>query len=235
LLLGVQGCGKSIAAKAVAKEWQFPLLRLDLAAAFGGDTASPETSIRETIAVAESLAPAVLWIDEIEKGFSDSSADPSSSRVFGSFLTWLSEKQSPVFVVATANDVKGLPPELLRRGRFDELFFVDLPSHSERSEILAIHLRKRGRDPLQFPIADLAEEAGRLTGAELEQAVTAALYAAFAAKRDITASDLTNAINETVPLYDTYEERIKELRDWSRGRTRPASIDAKLVDYFDGD
>jgi hypothetical protein len=235
LLLGVQGCGKSVAAKAVAKEWQFPLLRLDLAAAFGSSTSSPEASIRETIAVAESLAPAVLWIDEIEKGFADSGSDPSSSRVFGSFLTWLSEKQSPVFVVATANDVHGLPPELLRRGRFDELFFVDLPTPAERAEILAIHLKKRERDPLQFPLEELAEEAARLTGAELEQAVTAALYAAFADQRELSASDLINAIGETVPLYDTYEERIKELRDWSRGRTRPASIDAKMVDYFSGD
>jgi hypothetical protein len=235
LLLGVQGCGKSVAAKAVAKEWQFPLLRLDLAAAFGSSTSSPEASIRETIAVAESLAPAVLWIDEIEKGFADSGNDPSSSRVFGSFLTWLSEKRSPVFVVATANDVHGLPPELLRRGRFDELFFVDLPSPAERAEILAIHLKKRGRDPLQFPLDELAEEANRLTGAELEQAVTAALYVAFANQRDLSANDLVNAISETVPLYDTYEERIKELRDWGLGRTRPASIDAKMVDYFSGD
>ncbi len=235
LLLGVQGCGKSVAAKAVAKEWQFPLLRLDLAAAFGSSTSSPEASIRESIAVAESLAPVVLWIDEIEKGFADSGSDPSSSRVFGSFLTWMSEKRSPVFVVATANDVHGLPPELLRRGRFDELFFVDLPTPAERAEILAIHLRKRERDPLQFPIEELAEEAGRLTGAELEQAVTAALYVAFADQRDLSASDLVNAIGETVPLYDTYEERIKELRDWGRGRTRPASIDAKMVDYFGSD
>ncbi len=235
LLLGVQGCGKSVAAKAVAKEWQFPLLRLDLAAAFGSSTSSPEASIRETIAVAESLAPVVLWIDEIEKGFADSGSDPSSSRVFGSFLTWMSEKRSPVFVVATANDVHGLPPELLRRGRFDELFFVDLPTPAERAEILAIHLRKRERDPLQFPLEELAEEAGRLTGAELEQAVTAALYVAFADQRDLSASDLVNAIGETVPLYDTYEERIKELRDWGRGRTRPASIDAKMVDYFGSD
>jgi SpoVK/Ycf46/Vps4 family AAA+-type ATPase len=235
LLLGVQGCGKSIAAKAVAKEWQFPLLRLDLAAAFGGEKGSPEASIREAIAVAESLAPTVLWIDEIEKGFCDSGADSSASRVFGAFLTWLSEKQSTVFVVATANDVTGLPPELLRRGRFDELFFVDLPTAAERAEILAIHLRKRGRDPLQFPLVDLAEQAGRLTGAELEQTVTAALFTAFAERREVTPADVANAMNETVPLYDTYEERIKELRDWGRGRTRPASVDAKMVDFFAGD
>ncbi len=233
LLLGVQGCGKSLCAKAVAREWQFPLLRLDLAAAFGGGE-SPEQTVREATWVAESLAPAVLWIDEIEKGFAASDRDPRASRVFGSFLTWLSEKQSPVFVVATANDVGHLPPELLRRGRFDELFFVDLPSQSEREEILAIHLRKRGRDPAQFPLAELAAEAERLSGAELEQVVSAALYTAFAESRELEANDLANAIGETVPLYDTYEERIKELRDWARHRARPATLDARMVDLFAG-
>jgi SpoVK/Ycf46/Vps4 family AAA+-type ATPase len=232
LLLGVQGCGKSLSAKAVAREWNFPLLRLDLAAAFGNQTQSPETAIREATQVAESLAPAVLWIDEIEKGFSASASDASASRVFGSFLTWMSEKTAPVFVVATANDVAGLPPELLRRGRFDDLFFVDLPTPSERAEILRIHLARHGRDPLHYQLDELAIQAERLTGAELEQAVTAALYGAFAESRELSDADLANAITETVPLYDTYEERIKELRDWARNRARPASLDAKLVDFF---
>jgi AAA+ superfamily predicted ATPase len=232
LLLGVQGCGKSLCAKAVAREWQFPLLRLDLAATFSSETQSPEQAIREATRVAESLAPAVLWIDEIEKGFAASESDPSSSRVFGAFLTWLSEKNAPVFVVATANDVVALPPELLRRGRFDDLFFVDLPTANEREEILAIHLRNRGRDPLQFRVSELAAQAARLTGAELEQVITAALYTAFSHSRELAESDLENAIHETVPLYDTYEERIKELRDWGRGRTRPASVDAKMVELF---
>jgi AAA+ superfamily predicted ATPase len=232
LLLGVQGCGKSLCAKAVAREWNFPLLRLDLAATFSSEAHSPEHAIREAVQIAESLSPAVLWIDEIEKGFAASDSDPSSSRVFGSFLTWLSEKDSPVFVVATANDVTALPPELLRRGRFDDLFFVDLPSEAEREEILSIHLRRRGRDPLQFPITELAVQAGRLTGAELEQVVTAALYAAFHESRELTESDLETAIHDTVPIYDTYEERIKELRDWSKGRARPASVDARMVDLF---
>ena len=182
--------------------------------------------------MAESVAPAVLWIDEIEKGFAASSADPSASRVFGSFLTWLAEKETPVFVAATANDIANLPPELLRRGRFDELFFVDLPTPRERAEILMIHLRKWERAPLQFPIDELAEQAERLSGAELEQVVSAALYTAFAESRDLAVNDLANSINETVPLYDTYEERIKELRDWARTRARSATLDARMVDLF---
>jgi len=232
LLLGVQGCGKSLCAKAVAREWRFPLLRLDMASAFASANQSPELAMREATQIAESLAPAILWIDEIEKGFAASASDASASRVFGSFLTWLSEKQAPVFVVATANDVTQLPPELLRRGRFDELFFVDLPGADERREILSIHLRERGRDPSHYRVAEHAEDAERLTGAEIEQAVTAALYTAFAENRDVDDDDLANAISETVPLYDTYEERIKELRDWSRGRARPASADPKMVDLF---
>jgi ATP-dependent 26S proteasome regulatory subunit len=232
LLLGVQGCGKSLCAKSIAREWQFPLLRLDMAAAFGSTDQSPELTIREAIAVAESVAPAVLWIDEIEKGFAASDSDPSASRVFGAFLTWLAEKQSPVFVTATANDIGGLPPELLRRGRFDDLFFIDLPNHAERAEILAIHLRKHGRDPLHFPVDELALAAERLSGAELEQVVASALYTAFGEKRDLNDNDLANAINDTVPLYDTYEDRIKELRDWARTRARPATVDGKMVDLF---
>ena len=232
LLLGVQGCGKSLCAKAVASEWQFPLLRLDLAAAFGSALRSPEAAMREASQVAESIAPAVLWIDEIEKGFAAAETDARSSRVFGSFLTWLAEKRAPVFVVATANDVSRLPPELLRRGRFDELFFVDLPSQRERAEILAIHLRKHQRDPLQFRLEELAAGAERLTGAELEQAVVAALHVAFAATREVSSDDVANALTQTVPLYETYEERIKELRDWARTRARSASLDSRMADLF---
>jgi SpoVK/Ycf46/Vps4 family AAA+-type ATPase len=234
LLLGVQGCGKSLSAKAVARAWRFPLLRLDLAAAFGDRSRSPEVTMREATAVAESLAPAVLWIDEIEKGFAATDRDPSASRVFGAFLTWLAEKNAPVFVVATANDVTALPPELLRRGRFDELFFVDLPTETERVEILAIHLAKRGRDPKQYPLAELAGRALRLSGAELEQVVASGLYKAFAERRELGENDLANAIQETVPLYETYEERVKELRDWARTRARPATLDARMVDLFAG-
>jgi AAA+ superfamily predicted ATPase len=232
LLLGVQGCGKSLCAKAVAREWQFPLLRLDLAAAFGDPGRSPELGVREAIAVAESLAPVVLWIDEIEKGFAASDSEGRATRTFGSFLTWMAEKRAPVFVVATANDVVRLPPELLRRGRFDELFFVDLPSQAERLEILSIHLRKNGREAAQFPLEELAAQAERLSGAELEQVVAAGLYKAFAAGRELASDDLADAIQETVPLYETYEERIKELRNWARHRARAASLDGRMVDLF---
>ncbi len=232
LLLGVQGCGKSLSAKAVAREWHFPLLRLDLAAAFGDPDRSPEVTIREAVQIAESLAPVILWIDEIEKGFAASAEDGAAHRVFGAFLTWLSEKRTPVFVAATANDVAHLPPELLRRGRFDELFFVDLPNEIERIEILAIHLRKAERDPNHFMIDELAIQAERLSGAELEQVVGAALYTAFSEGRELQDNDLANAITETVPLYETYEERIKELRDWARTRARSATLDPKMVDLF---
>ncbi len=232
LLLGVQGCGKSLSAKAVAREWQFPLLRLDLAAVFGGQSQSPEQAIREATAVAESIAPVVLWIDEIEKGFAATASDPRASRVLASFLTWMAEKQSPVFVVATANDISALPPELLRRGRFDELFFVDLPSHAERMEILTIHLQARGRDPEHFDLEQLADEAERLSGAEIEQAIGQGLYTAFSEGRDLSEADIVNAIGETIPLYDTYEDRIKELRDWARLRSRSASLDARMVELF---
>jgi len=232
LLLGVQGCGKSLSAKAVAREWHFPLLRLDLAAAFGDPGRSPEVIVRTATQVAESLAPVVLWIDEIEKGFAASGQDPSASRVFGSFLTWLAEKRSPVFVAATANDVVHLPPELLRRGRFDDLFFVDLPNDIERIEIFAIHLRKAGRDPNHYMLDELSAAAERLSGAEIEQVVSAALYTAFAESRELGEADLLNAIGETVPLYETYEERIKELRDWARHRARSATLDPRLVDLF---
>lgn len=233
LLLGVQGCGKSLSAKAVAELWKFPLLRLDLSLVFSGGAGSPEATIREATKVAESLAPVVLWIDEIEKGFHQVEGSESSARVFGSFVTWLAEKSAEVFVVATANNVTGLPPELLRRGRFDEVFFVDLPSQHERIEILRIHLKRRGRDPEQFPqLAELAQRAEHFSGAELEQVVVSGLYRAFSSGRELTGEDLELALKQTVPLYATYEERIKELRDWAKRRARPASRDSSVLDLF---
>jgi AAA+ superfamily predicted ATPase len=233
LLLGVQGCGKSLSAKAVAELWKFPLLRLDLGAVFAGAGGSPEAAIRQAIKVSESLAPVVLWVDEIEKGFSQVESGESSVRVFGSFLTWLAEKRAEVFVVATANDVSALPPELLRRGRFDEVFFVDLPNQHERRDILEIHLRKRGREPSAYPeLEQVAELTEHFSGAELETVVTSALYRAFSHERELAGEDLALAAKQTVPLYRTYEEKIKGLRDWARTRARPATRDASVLDLF---
>lgn len=234
LLLGVQGCGKSLSAKAVAHLWKFPLLRLDMGALFSTGTRAPEGAIRNAIKVAESLAPVVMWVDEIEKGFAGGGESEASTRVFGSFITWLSEKKAHVFVVATANDVTALPPELMRRGRFDEVFFVDLPNQHERLEILRIHLNKRDRDPKRFPgLEGLAKNAEFFSGAELEQVVVAALYLAFSDKRDLIEDDLRHAIQHTVPLYKTYEEKIKALRDWARRRARPATLDTSVLDMFE--
>jgi SpoVK/Ycf46/Vps4 family AAA+-type ATPase len=233
LLLGVQGCGKSLSAKAVAELWKFPLLRLDVGAMFSGLGASPEAAMREAIKVSESLAPVVLWVDEIEKGFGQSEGEESSSRVFGSFITWLAEKRAEVFVVATANDVSALPPELLRRGRFDEIFFVDLPNQHERLEILRVHVKKRGRAPEKFAVLQkIAKDAEHFSGAELEQVVISALYNAFAEKREMTDQDLMLATKTTVPLYTTYEEKIKALRDWAKTRARPATLDSTVLDLF---
>ena len=233
LLLGVQGCGKSLSAKAVAELWKFPLLRLDVGALFAGVSGSPEAALREAIKISESLAPVVLWVDEIEKGFSQTDGDDSTARVFGSFITWLAEKKAEVFVVATANDVSGLPPELLRRGRFDEIFFVDLPNVHERTDILRIHLRKRGRDPDAYAcVPDLAKRAEHFSGAELEQIVISGLYRAFSANRELMDEDLELELKRSVPLYQTYEERIKWLRDWARNRARPATQDSTVLDLF---
>jgi ATP-dependent 26S proteasome regulatory subunit len=232
LLIGVQGCGKSLTAKAVAGTWKLPLVRLDLSAVFG--SASPETSMHRAMMVAGSLAPVVLWVDEIEKGFGDVSGSASgSTRVFGSFVTWLQEKQVPVFVVATANEVGNLPPELLRKGRFDETFFVDLPDIHERKSILGIHLSKRGRQAKKFDLEALARQTEHFSGAELEQGVVAGMHRAFGENREVVAEDISKELDEIVPLYATYEEKIKALREWAKTRTRRASLDQSLVDLFD--
>ncbi len=232
LLIGVQGCGKSLTAKAVAGSWHLPLIRLDLGSVFG--SASPETALRKAILVIESLAPVVLWVDEIEKGFGSAGGDSGSgTRVFGSFITWLQEKKAPVFVVATANEVARLPPELLRKGRFDETFFIDLPDVHEREAILAIHLGMRGRNPDLFDIQALASQAEHYSGAELEQGVVAGMYRAFDQGREIQTADIMHELDEIVPLYATYEEKIKALRDWAKNRARRASLDQSLVDLFD--
>lgn len=228
LLIGVQGCGKSLAARAIGSLWKLPVLRMDVGRIFAGLVGASEENMRRAIRTAESVAPAVLWIDELEKGFAGSQSSGFSdggttARVFASFLTWLQEKQSPVFVVATANDVSALPPELLRKGRFDEIFFIDLPTHKEREEIFTIHLRKRGRDPQKFNIPKLARAAEGFSGAEIEQAIISALFDAFHRSADLDDEAILQELKRTVPLSRTMREHIAALREWASDRARPAS------------
>jgi SpoVK/Ycf46/Vps4 family AAA+-type ATPase len=231
LLLGVQGCGKSLIAKAVSHMWKIPLLRLDMGRVFSELVGSSEQNIRNALRMAETVAPAILWLDEIEKGLSGLGSSSRSdagtaARVFGSFLVWLQEKTAPVFVIATSNDITSLPPELLRKGRFDEIFFTDLPTFEERQEIFAIHLHKRHRDPERFDLVRLAQETEGFSGAEIEQAVIAGLYDAFEANRDLEEQDLLRDIAESVPLSRTMREQVTALRNWARTHARPASSDA---------
>lgn len=231
LLIGVQGCGKSLTAKAVGRHWGLPLLRLDLGVVFDGNR-SPEESLRIAIQTSEAIAPCVMWIDEIEKGIGGDSGG-RAQRVLGSLLTWQQEKKKQVFLVATANEVEALPPEMLRKGRFDEIFFVDLPDIHERVEVLNIHLTKRGRYFDEAVVEDIAQRTEYFSGAELEQVVVSAMYTAYAEDREIEPDDLEYAARETVPLYRTYEERIKALREWAHDRARPASHERRVLDFFD--
>ncbi len=231
LLLGVQGCGKSLCAKAVARLWQLPLLRFDMGKMFNSLVGSSEENVRKAIAVAESVAPAILWVDEIDKAFAGSQnsgmADGgTTARVFATFLTWLSEKTAPVFVVATANDISQLPPELLRKGRLDEIFFVPLPGAKERSEIFGIHLLKRARDPQSFELEELALASVDFSGAEIEAVVVGALHDAFHEHRELTQADLMTCVRETVPLARTMDAQLDRLREWAKGRARNASFNA---------
>jgi len=229
LMLGVQGCGKSLCAKAVSNLWQLPLLRFDMGRMFGSLVGASEENVRRAIAVAESVAPAILWVDEIDKAFAGSQGSGATdggttARVFGTFLTWLSEKTAPVFVVATANDISQLPPELLRKGRLDEIFFVDLPSPEERKEILGIHINKRGRDAAKFDLAVLAGTSSEFSGAEIEESINSALYDAFYAKQELTTAHVQAALSQTVPLAKTMDEQISRLLSWAEGRARNASV-----------
>ena len=228
LLLGVQGCGKSLCAKAVSNLWQLPLLRFDMGRMFGSFVGSSEENVRRAIVVAESVAPAILWVDEIDKAFPGSQGSGiadggTTARVFGTFLTWLSEKTAPVFVVATANEIAHLPPELLRKGRLDEIFFVDLPSRAERREIFRIHLARRSRDAAAFDLAALADASDQFSGAEIEEAINSALYDAFYARTDLTTAQVLASIAQTVPLAKTMAEQIGELRTWAEGRAPSAN------------
>jgi SpoVK/Ycf46/Vps4 family AAA+-type ATPase len=228
LLLGVQGCGKSLVAKAIASHWELPMLRMDVGKVFGSLVGQSEENVRKAIQVAESVAPCVLWVDELEKGFAgvqNSFGDSGTTqRVFATFLTWMQEKTSSVFLIATANDVSQLPPELLRKGRFDEIFFIDLPDSLEREDIFSIHLTKRKRDPKAFDLKTLAKKTAGFSGAEIEQVVIAALFSAFDKDRDLLQEDLIEEVKHFVPLSVMMREDIEALREWAKLRTRPASI-----------
>jgi SpoVK/Ycf46/Vps4 family AAA+-type ATPase len=196
---------------------------------FGSLVGSSEENVRKAIAVAESVAPAILWVDEIDKAFVGSQSSGSTdggttARVFGTFLTWLSEKTAPVFVVATANDISQLPPELLRKGRLDEIFFVDLPGEEERAEIFRIHLERRRRPAAGFRLAELVEASKDFSGAEIEQAIISALFDAFAENRELDTDHLLEALRQTVPLSKTMDEQLNHLRTWADGRARHASL-----------
>lgn len=229
LITGVPGCGKSLTAKAMSAIWGLPLLKLDMGKIFGGIVGSSEENMRKAIATAEAVSPSILWVDEIEKGFSGlkSGGDSgTSARVFGTFLTWMQEKTEPVFVIATANDISSLPPELLRKGRFDEIFFVDLPTKKEREKIFKLHIDKRVRgSSVQHELQadddvcrELAEMTAGYVGAEIEQIVISAMYEAFYAERGLQKSDVVKAIRETVPLSSTQREQILQLRAWAKER-----------------
>lgn len=229
LILGVPGCGKSLIAKTTSRLWGLPLLRLDMGRVYDGSMVGrSEANLRNALKTAESISPAILFIDEIDKAFAGStgSADSdggTSSRIFGSFLTWMQEKTSPVFVMATANRVERLPGEFLRKGRFDELFFVDLPNAEERKEIFKIHLSKRRRDINRFDLDQLVNVCDGFSGAEIEQGLVAAMYEAFAQDREFTQLDIIASIKSTLPLSKTMSEQVTALRDWARQRARPAA------------
>ncbi|MCZ2355113.1 MAG: AAA family ATPase [Bacteroidia bacterium] len=228
LLLGIPGTGKSLTAKAVGNLWYFPLLRLDMGKIFGGIVGESEKNIREALNIAEAIAPSILWIDEIEKGMSGISSSGSSdggttARVLGTFLTWLQEKTKPVFVVATANDISQLPPELLRKGRVDEIFFVDLPTEKEREEIIKIHLKKKNRQESKFDTKKLAEASKGFSGAELEEVIKEALFQAYDEEKEVTNEHILEAIGKTFPLSRTMHETISKMRLWAKSRAVSAS------------
>jgi SpoVK/Ycf46/Vps4 family AAA+-type ATPase len=223
MLLGVQGCGKSLAARAAAGVLGVPLVRLDFGALYSKWHGESEKNLRESLTSAEALAPCVLWLDEIEKALSTGEGDSGTSRrVLGAFLTWLAEQRSRVFIVATANDITALPPELVRKGRFDEIFFVDLPSPAARLEIFGIHCKRRGITLSDADIQALATRSEGFSGAEIEQAVVSALYAAHSGREAVTASMIRSELEATRPLSVVMAEKIAELRDWAVERTVPA-------------
>lgn len=230
IIMGVQGCGKSMCARAIAGEWKLPLVKFDTAAVFDKYVGETEKRIKKLFRVAEELAPAVLWIDELEKVFAGSAPSSSSSdagvssRLLGSFLSWMQDRSAPVFIAATSNNVTALPPELIRKGRFDELFFVDLPNLAERRAIFGIHLKRHKQNPASFDLDQLALTAKGYSGAEIDAAVQTAMYAAFSSKQPLNTQDLLQALQATIPLSTTRAEEIQALRGWAKHRAVPASL-----------
>jgi len=223
MLLGVQGGGKSLAAKCVAGAWGLPLLRLDFGALYNKFFGETERNLRNSLAQAELMAPCVLWMDEVEKGLATGESDNATAqRVLGTLLTWMAENTKPVFIVATSNDISRLPPELMRKGRLDEVFFVDLPDAKMREEIFAIHLQMRGANPSEFNLPELASAADGFTGAEIEEAVVSARYLGAAQNQPVTTQTLLAAVNRTYPISVLHAESIRALRTWAAERTIPA-------------
>jgi hypothetical protein len=222
LMLGVQGAGKSLSAKAVATAWQRPLLRMDPGVLFDRFIGESERRLREALKQAEMMSPVILWIDEIEKGFASAASQSVdgglSKRMFGTLLTWMQEHKAPVFLIATANDIEALPPELLRKGRFDEIFFIDLPSLEARAQIFAVHLRRRKREPGRFDIPALSAAAEGYSGAEIEQAIISALHDSFTARSELSTERIIHALKTSPPLSVTMREKIDALRHWAQGR-----------------
>ncbi|QDT53643.1 ATP-dependent zinc metalloprotease FtsH 2 [Caulifigura coniformis] len=237
LLAGVQGCGKSLSAKAIARLLGFPLVRMDLSSLLESARGSSEQNLREVLHTMETIAPSVLWLEEIDKAFAgfdaEATTDATIARIVGRFLTWLQEHTAPVFVVATANNVSRLPPELLRRGRFDELFFVDLPNYYERKAIFEIHLKRRGWKPEMFDTDALSNRTDGYSGAEIEQVVNSAIIESYSQSRMLTDDDLEQSRDRTVPLSVTMEDQIFSLREWARSRCRPATLDSRLAQMMD--
>ena len=220
LLTGVQGSGKSLAARAVAGTWQLPLLRLDFGTLYNKFFGETERNLREALQAAEAMAPCVLWIDEIEKAIASGDYDSGTSRrILGNLLTWMAERKKPVFIVATANAIEQLPPELIRKGRLDEIFFVDLPDAPTRGEIFTIHLRSRGLKAVDFDLVELANLTEGFSGAEIEQAVVAGLYLAREQRASLDTGHLRTEIRQTRPLSQVMAERVDRLRAWAGGRT----------------
>jgi len=226
LIMGVSGCGKSLFVKVIATRWRVPLIRLDMALVYGGAFGSPESSLRKAFRIAEAIAPCVLWIDEIESGISSQgfkAEGGTASRVLGSFLTWMQEKRAPVFVAATANAIEMLPAEVLRKGRFDEIFYMGLPDETAREEIFRIHMKKQDIDPSGINVPLLSRLAKRLSGAEIEQVVKSAAFEALADKRPVVEEDFKAVLRRTVPLAVTMDEQIKSIEAWAFKRAVPAS------------